>query len=210
MKRACRIICVVFILVSSNLTAQQPVAGTDAVVIEQAEHDALRELRESLTSAVMRGDVEQQLSHAHPTIVTTWQSNQVARGYDGIRELMGEMNSGDDKVFQGYTVPPTSDDLAILHGGDTAIAAGSSVPHYKILGMEFDLENRWTATLVKEDGQWKLAAYHVSGNVLDNPVLTIAKKSVYWSAGIALVIGLVLGAIGMKLVTRKPQTSTAT
>ena len=59
------------------------------------------------------------------------------------------------------------------------IAVGKSVPHSKYLGMEFDLENRWTATLVKDDGQWKIAAYHVSSNIADNPILTLAKKSTY-------------------------------
>ena len=116
---------------------------------------------------------------------------------------MDENNAGNQKVFQGYTVKPTSDDIAILHGGDTAIAFGKSVPHYKLVGLEFDLENRWTATLVKDDGKWKIAAYHVSGNILDNPVLTAAKKSVYWAAGISLVIGLLVGAIGAKLMGTK-------
>ncbi len=76
---------------------------------------------------------------------------------------MEEMNGGSDRVFQGYVERPVSDDLAIFHDGDTAVAFGKSVPHYKYMGKEFNLENRWTATLVKSDGQWKLAAYHVSG-----------------------------------------------
>ncbi len=66
---------------------------------------------------------------------------------------MQEINSGNEKVFQGYTERPTSDEVAILPGGDTAIAFGKSVPHYKWLGLEFDLENRWTATLLKADDQ---------------------------------------------------------
>ncbi len=145
------------------------------------------------------------MKYADENVVTTWQNNQVARGHDGLREFMNEMNSGGQKVFQGYTVEPTSDEITILHGGDTAIAFGQSVPHYKILGMEFDLQNRWTATLIKKDGQWKIAAYHVSANVLDNPVLTAAKNSVYLAAGVSLVIGLLLGAVAMHLMRRKQQ-----
>jgi hypothetical protein len=117
--------------------------------------------------------------------------------------MMSEMNAGDTKVFQGYTVRPEADDKTVFYGGDTAIAVGRSVPHYKIMGMEFDLENRWTATLVKEDGQWRLAAYHVSGNLLDNPVLSIARNSLLWSSGLSLLIGLAIGAIGMKFLSKR-------
>jgi ketosteroid isomerase-like protein len=159
----------------------------------EAEHQQLRELREKLTQAVIDGDIETQLAYAHDDIVTTWQNSQVARGKDGVRKLLEEMNGTGERVFQGYKVPPTPDDLTILHGGDTAIAFGSSVPHYKYAGMEFDLNNRWTATLVKEDGQWKLAAYHVSANVLDNSILRLARRSLYWVGGGCLFVGAILG-----------------
>jgi hypothetical protein len=61
--------------------------------------------------------------------------------------------------------------------------------------MEFDLENRWTATLVKKDGTWKIAAYHVSANIFDNAVVNIAKRAAYWAGGVCLLIGLVLGCV---------------
>ncbi len=114
------------------------------------------------------------------------------------------MNGTGERVFQGYKVLPTPDDLTILHGGDTAIAFGSSVPHYKYGGMEFDLDNRWTATLVKEDGQWKLAAYHVSANVLDNSILQLARRSLYWVGGGGLLAGLLLGLLVGRFARRKP------
>ena len=170
----------------------------------EAEHQQLRELRETLTQAVIDGDVEAQLAYAHDDIVTTWQNNQVARGKEGVRSLLAEMNGTGERVFQGYKVLPTPDDLTILHGGDTAIAFGSSVPHYKYGGMEFDLDNRWTATLVKEDGQWKLAAYHVSANVLDNSILRLARRSLYWVGGGGLLAGLLLGLLVGRFARRKP------
>jgi hypothetical protein len=74
--------------------------------------------------------------------------------------------------------------------------------------MEFDLKNRWTATLVKEDGRWLIAGYHVSANVLDNPVLDAAKTAMYWTGGITLVIGFVLGIIG-SMVVRKTRLRAA-
>ncbi len=193
----------------NETTAQEsPPAETDVESSRQADREQLRQLRESLTEAVIAGDVEKQIEYAVPDVVTIWQNNQVARGHDGLRDLLSEIDSGDENIFQGYTERPSSDQVTILPGGNTAIAYGKSVPHYKWLGLEFDLDNRWSATLLKTDGQWKLATYHVSGNIVDNPVLTAAKQTVYWAAGITLVVGILLGAIGAKLVGKRRQTAT--
>lgn len=193
---------------ASKTTAQEsnPADG-ESVSSQDADREQLRQLRESLIEAVIAGDVEKQIEYAHPDIVTIWQNNHVARGHEGLRDLFSDIGSGDENIFQGYTERPTSDEVMILPGGNTAIAYGQSVPHYKLLGQEFDLENRWSATLLKTDGQWKLISYHVSGNIIDNPVLNAAKQSVYWAAGIALVVGVLLGAIGSKLFGKPRQHS---
>jgi len=191
-----------------SLHAQAVDATKESSEDEKAIHNELRALRKALTDAVAAGDVEQQLPHVHKNVVATWQNNEVVRGRNQLREFLGKLDSGEDRVFQGYKESPTADELTILYGDDIGIAFGSSVPHYKILGMEFDLENRWTATLVKEDGRWLIASYHVSANILDNPVLSIAKKAAYWSGGIALVVGVFLGMVG-NIVVRKLRKRTA-
>lgn len=200
-----RVLVLFGMLVCLQLNAQETAPSPESPATEQTDRDELRALREALTEAVLAGDVEKQIEYVHDDVVTTWQNNQVARGSDGLRNFMKEMNAGNQKVFQGYTVLPTSDEVMILDGGETAIAFGKAVPHYKLVGLEFDLQNRWTATLVKDDGKWKIAAYHVSGNILDNPVLTAAKKSVFWVGGISLVIGLLLGVVGTKLTGKKSE-----
>lgn len=188
-------------LVPSSTCAQEQSAVLSPE--EEAIHNDLRAMREALADAVLAGDIEAQLTHAHENVVVTWQNNVVSRGHDGLREFFDEMElGGTNKVFRGYTERPTSDELTILYDGDVGIAFGSSVPHYKILGMEFDLENRWTATLVKENDRWLLASYHVSGNLLDNPVLDIAKRGVYLTGGIAATVGLLIGFFGHAAIGR--------
>jgi ketosteroid isomerase-like protein len=195
------LLCVSFGSVTAFSQEEPPMK--EAEFSEDATHDELRALRKALTQAVLKGDIEGQIAHADENIVTTWPNNRVVRGHDGLRKLVKEMNTGDKKVFQGYIVPPTADELTILHGGDTGIVFGKSVPHYKYLGMEFELENRWTATLIKKDGKWKIAAYHASANIMDNPVLAAAKNGVYWAGGISLLIGLVLGGFGGSMLKKK-------
>jgi len=193
-----------FLIVPSLATAQAPAEPT-VTKADEATHEELRDMREVLTKAVVEGDVNAQLDRVHENVVVTWQNNRVVRGKAGLKKFLGEINDGANRVFQGYKVPPTADDLTILYGGDAAIAFGTSTPHYNLHGMEFDLENRWTATLVKDGDAWKIAAYHVSGNILDNPVLDIAKSSLYWTGGLGLLVGLAVGVIAMWLLKRRPQ-----
>jgi ketosteroid isomerase-like protein len=178
----------------------QPAEPPDAQAANEAAHEALRTLRAGLVDAIVKRDYEQQLTYAQDDVVVTWQNGQVVRGRDG---LLAFLKEGESDVFRGYTQPPTPTDLSILYGGDTAISYGTSVAHYAIAGQEFDLTNHWSATLVKEGDQWKLANYHVSANMLDNPLLNAATKALYWAGGIGAAVGVVLGMIVMALVRKR-------
>lgn len=157
---------------------------------EDPAHDELRAFRKEIVAAIVAGDIEGQLKLASPDIVVTWQNHVVCRGHDELRKFMKD--SGTD-AFKGYKVEPEADVLTLLHGGDTGISTGHSVGLYELLDKELEFENRWTATLVKEDGRWLVAGYHVSLNALGNPVLSSATGTLFWGVGGAAVVGLLVG-----------------
>lgn len=157
---------------------------------EDAAHNELRTLRVEIIDAITKGDIDGVLGRVHPDVVVTWQNSEVCRGRNGLKEFFERMGK---KSFKGYKIPPTPDELTILHGGDTGISFGEVVAEYRLLGKSYELKSRWTATLVKADGKWQLAAYHLSMNVLDNPILTTARQGLYLGAAIALVIGILIG-----------------
>lgn len=157
---------------------------------EDPAHNELRALRTEVVEAITKGDFDSVIRHVHTNAVITWQNNEVCRGHQGLREFFGRMGK---ETFKGYKVPPTPDELTILHGGNTGVSFGQTVAQYNLLGKEFELKSRWTATLVKENGRWLLAGYHVSMNVLDNPLINAAKGGLYLAAGAAAAGGLVVG-----------------
>ncbi len=163
-----------------------------ASAAEDPAHNELRALRTEVIESIAKGDIERVMRHVHTNVVITWQNGEVCRGHQGLRDFFNRM--GKD-VFKGYKVPPTPDELTILHGGDTGVSFGETVAAYRLLGKEIELKSRWTATLVKQEGHWLLAGYHVSMNVLDNPILAAAKGSLVWAAATALVVGLVAGVV---------------
>jgi hypothetical protein len=59
----------------------------------------------------------------------------------------------------------------------------------------FGLDSNWSSTSVKSDGQWKVAALHLSANVFTNDLIGEA-KSAAWITGIAgALAGIVLGLL---------------
>ena len=166
---------------------------------EDPAHNELRALRSEVIEAITKGDFEAVIRHVHTNIVVTWQNNEVCRGHQGLRDFFNRMGK---TTFKGYKVPPTPDELTILYGGDAGVSFGNVVAQYNLLGKEYELKSRWTATLVKENGRWLLASYHISMNVLNNPLLDAAKKGLYVAAGVALVVGLIVGL----LLRRRKQT----
>lgn len=158
--------------------------------LEDPAHEELRSLRTEIITAITQGDIATVLQHVHPDVVITWQNAEVCRGQQGLEEFFDRMGKNS---FKGYKVPPTPDELTLLYGGDTGVAFGQTVADYRLLGKNYEIKSRWTATLVKENGKWLLAAYHISMNTLDNPLLTAAKRSVAIAAAAALIVGLVIG-----------------
>jgi ketosteroid isomerase-like protein len=158
---------------------------------EDPVHAELRTLRLAVLDLVTKGDMQGVLRHVHPNAVITWQNNEVCRGHQGLMDFFNRM--GKD-AFKSYEVPPTPDELTILHGENTGISHGKVVAKYSLLGKDITMTSRWTATLVKEGSRWQLASYHVSANLLDNPLLNGAKTALYIAGGLALVVGLIIGA----------------
>jgi ketosteroid isomerase-like protein len=178
--------------------AATPASPETAVI-----HDELRHVRDEMIAAWQRRDIEGVLAHVDPDIVVTWQNGEVSRGPDGIRRFYKEMFEDGGGTLSNLVSTLKVDDLSILHGPDTAIAFGSIDDEFTFkrplastvaigAGNTLALTSRWTATLVRKAGDWKLASYHVSANVFSNPVQDLAVKvSARWGA----IVGVLVGAI---------------
>jgi ketosteroid isomerase-like protein len=157
----------------------------------------LAALRVDMVSAINRGDIEGIVALLHPNVVVTWQDGSVCRGREQVHRFYLDMAAKKSKrAFQGFKVPPTPDELTILYSGATAgVVYGYNVGRFFLLGREVEMHNRWTATVVKEQGEWLIAGYHVSMNILDNPLLNGVKKTAIVGAGAALLLGFLGGKL---------------
>src|SRR5438128_1498651 len=89
---------------------------------DESIHKELRALRDSLTDAVLKGDVDKQLSYVSKEVVVTWQNGEVVRGHKGLKDFLTK--GAESKAFQGYKDPPTPTELTILYGDNAGISYG--------------------------------------------------------------------------------------
>jgi hypothetical protein len=77
-----------------------------------------------------------------------------------------------------------------------AVSTGDSTASFKLRsGIEFTAPLRWTATLVQDNGKWKVAAAHFSANMFDNPIESALSKNIWLILGGVLILGLLLGFV---------------
>ena len=200
--RLARALIAVFFLPASLLAQTDPPAG-GSQADQEAIHNELRAFRDGLLDSVSKQDVNKMLSFLTRDVVVTWQNSEVIRGHEGVSEYFERVQGGTEKVFLGYLVPPTPDDLTILYDNRTGISFGNNTGRYMVAGREIQMRNRWTATLVKQGDRWLAASYHVSTDVLDNPVLDAAKSMMVWGITIAFLVGLAGALIVAKLLAKK-------
>ena len=195
--------------VAPKAAAAAPAAPAAESAKEDPAHNELRALRKNMVDAIAKGDVNKLATYLDPDVVVTWENGEVSRKPAGVKAYWDRMMKGPGHVVDRYTADPTVDELTHLYG-NTGVAFGSSNDHFQLAdGKELNLHTRWTATVVKKAGQWKVAAFHASVNMFDNALLRMAVvRTAWWVGGIAAVVGLVVGA-AVVLIFRKRSTAGA-
>jgi ketosteroid isomerase-like protein len=195
MKRLACLSILILLAVNIPVAAQQP---------EDPAHAQLRALRDDLVDAMNKRDLNRLLAHLHPDVVVTWQNAEVSRRPEGVRAYISRMLEGPDSVVESFSIAPAVDELTILYGGDTGVAFGGSRDTFGLRnGQEFELNSRWTATLVNDGGVWKIAAFHSSASLFDNPLLAAARRWSVIAGVVALVAGLVAGFLVARMARRR-------
>lgn len=165
---------------------------------DQAIHNELRQLLQTVTTAINTQDYNKMLpvisEDASITPITAHFLERKQTIVPYIDSLIGK-----DKFIKSFTINFTPDELTELSTDKTwGVSHGSGLEHYTLNdGREYDIKTRWTATLVLENNQWKIKTMHISTNFLDNPILDEAsaaiKKMLILGAIGGLIVGLLLG-----------------
>jgi hypothetical protein len=107
----------------------------------------------------------------------------------GISAYYDRMLKGKDAPLAAMTSKPEADILTRFVGDNAGYCYGRSSDTFTLKDKRvFTLDVRWSALVVKQDGQWKAALIHTGVDLLDNPVLTARSMSFWRKLGILLHI----------------------
>ncbi len=182
-KFAAIVAAAIFVLINSSL------AG--ATNHEEATHQALRNVRDTMLQAVNSRDIEGLIKHIHPNVVLTAENGKRFRGVDAVKKFYNDVFANDGGILRSYQVKEFNvAELAILYGGDTAIGFGSAVSEYiPVSGPALTVSSQWTATLALVNGNWLVTAFQNTVDFTNNPLMDI----LYEEAVLKLVLPLGLG-----------------
>jgi len=170
----------------------------------QAEHDALRKLKADLTAAINTRDYAAMQANLHQPFMATVITQDSFSDFDKLKDYFDSLYTRDTLRVKSISVAAEADELSQIFQGTFALTKGSTKEHYKMAdGRDFDVDGRWTAISLKEDGKWKVLAVHTGTNFLDNPVLNAIEKSVIWFGLGGLLIGLTAGFLAGRRLKRK-------
>ena len=201
-------VCLIWIFAAATALAQDDVGTSavdapggsipDAAAADEAIHEQLRALRDRMFDAYEKRDLDALLTDVSPDVVITWQNADRNIGHDEFRAFYNRMMNPENGVVKEISSKFEVDGLSYLYGNDTAVARGSQADTFTLNdGSHFTLNSKWTATVIKQNDSWKVAGFHVSANIFDNPILDVAKgwlmKAGIAGGIVALIIGLLIG-----------------
>lgn len=181
----CRTITVVALMLCfSSARAEVLSANRDG------DHGALRALMARVTQAVNEQDIAGLQACFTKRFVFTTVDQSVLTNTLTLKNYYDRMLHSNDSPVSAYRVTPKADARTVFVDSNTGYCYGTSDDVYTLRrnGRKVHMPCHWTATVVKEDGEWKVAALHAGVNVLDNTVLRV-RTLPWWRKGL-LAIGI--------------------
>lgn len=171
--------------------------------IHAEDRKALRTILADMIVALNAHSFEKASKHLDPKGVITYYNAEVTVGHEQGKKYFDRMLNEAKGIVKEYSLKGDVSAPAIFHG-NTAIAYGVTKEEFKLAeGLEFTLNGNWTATMNKQQGNWKIINLHFSSNLFDNPILNIAER-LQWIIGIiSFIVGLVLMFLFIKFVRKK-------
>jgi uncharacterized protein (TIGR02246 family) len=172
----------------------------------KADHDALRAILAKSAEALNTRKLESVADVVHPGFTVITVDNQKLVGLDALKKYYAGLFEGPNAVLSKLEVKPVADELTRFVSETSGVVYGVSDDTYTFRdGDVRTMKTRWSAVVQRDGEAWKLVNVHFSANLLDNPMLDAAKgyaQRMMWVAG---AVGLVLGAVLVTMLRRRPR-----
>ena len=175
---------------------------------QAADHEALRKLKTDVITAINTRNVQSMDTLLHKPFMSTLITQDSFTDIDRLKAYFDDLFTRSVLRINKITMEAEPDESAQIYTGTFAVARGGTKEVYELGdGRTYTIPGRWTATTIKDNGQWKVLAVHTGVNFIDNPVMTAVEKStLYFGAG-GVALGAVIGFLLGFLIRRKRQVA---
>ncbi len=168
------------------------------------DHDELRAMLKTVTEAMNSRNIDAFAPLFHDKFSITTVDQQVFTNLNDFKTYFNGLFTGGKTPLQSITFTPTADALTEFVGEDIGFVHGVSTDTYTFTdGDTRVMTSRWTATLYKNNGKWKVLNVHIGTSLFDNPVLAALKDWLYKVGVGAGIAGLILGFVIARLTRSK-------
>src|SRR4051794_31212806 len=140
----------------------RPLPMTAQNDLHQEDRQALLTILSEVEKAINAQDVEGILAQMRSDCTVTWWNAEISRGHDEIRAYYKKMVKDPGRYITKYTTKAKLGEHARFVGaGDVALADGSMEDEFfPVIRGPFSLSSRWSTTVAKDGGKWKIATLH--------------------------------------------------
>ena len=155
----------------------------------EADRVALRAILADIQAGINERDLAKILGHLCEDAVVTYQNADVGRGKTEISAHFNRHFMGSSPIIRRYAIHGEIAAPAVFME-DVAVAHGICHDEMELTsGRKFELDGKWSATILNREGKWQVACLHFSTNVLDNSVVNGVKKLAWMGAAGGFVLG---------------------
>ena len=180
----CLLLCFIMALVAASASAED----------RQQDHDELRQMLKTATDAMNSKNLDALAPLFYTKFSITTVDQKLFTNLADFKAYYESLYNGDKAPLKSIVFKPEADALTEFVGDNIGLSHGTSTDTYTFSdGDTRVMASRWTATVFKDNGKWKILNLHIGTDLLTNPVVTTLKSYVY-KAGIGAGLGgLIVG-----------------
>lgn len=178
------LLCLSAMLVAAGALAQD----------RQQDHEELRAMLKTATEAISSKNLDALAPLFYSKFSITTVDQKLFTNLGDFKAYYESLYSSDKAPLKSIVFQPEADALTEFVGENIGLSHGTSTDTYTFSdGDTRVMKSRWTATVFKENGKWKILNLHIGANLLDNPVVSSLKSYVYKTGIGAGIGGLIVG-----------------
>ena len=191
---------VVAAAIASGLVAGTPWAADPDP--HEADRKQLLAIFAEVEGGINDQNIDRMLKTMDDNVTVIWLNAEVSRGKEQVRAYYRRMVGGEQATLKKYLTKAKVGAPAKFYG-DVAVADGSAADEfYPNARGVFRLDSRWSTTLSKTSGEWKVVSLHLSSNVFTNPLIEELETDIYIAAAGGIVVGMIVMFVVMRFRRR--------